>query len=148
MNVSFDTSTGEITIRRQLKRGGVVRDIVKTIYPGQSYLRHSYEDWLMLAAMHEHARNPWNSGEQRKQIEREIAEGWRRLEELTGEPGYPRCLEILGLSPPVTLDKIKAAYREKAKILHPDAGGDAGEFRRVNAAYRVLKRLEGQHEAH
>ena len=34
----------------------------------------------------------------------------------------------LGLLPPYTLEDIRAAYREKAKTLHPDRGGTPADF--------------------
>lgn len=45
--------------------------------------------------------------------------------------------EILGLNgKPLTLEDVKAAYREKAKVLHPDMPtGDADKFRELNSAY-------------
>lgn len=49
--------------------------------------------------------------------------------------------KILGVRPNATLAEIKKAYREKAKILHPDLSGDVthrDEFEEMMQAYRVL----------
>ena len=49
--------------------------------------------------------------------------------------------KILGVRPNATLSEIKRAYREKAKLLHPDLTGDTSrrdEFNEVVQAYRVL----------
>ena len=49
--------------------------------------------------------------------------------------------KVLGVRPNATLAEIKRAYREKAKLLHPDLTGDASrrdEFNEVVQAYRVL----------
>lgn len=48
---------------------------------------------------------------------------------------------ILGLLPPVTLEQVKAAYRELAKVHHPDVGGDAARFKMVSEAYQDLLEL-------
>lgn len=40
----------------------------------------------------------------------------------------PPCLRALGLTFPCSEDDVKEAYREKAKELHPDRGGDVGRF--------------------
>jgi hypothetical protein len=51
-------------------------------------------------------------------------------------PGTPPvCLRILGLTPPSTEAEVRAAYRRKARELHPDVGGDAAAFVLLNAAY-------------
>lgn len=56
---------------------------------------------------------------------------------------YLRCtnLRTLGLdgSRPYTAAEIKAAFVEKAKSAHPDAGGDAAQFRRLKDAYDALR---------
>jgi hypothetical protein len=44
-------------------------------------------------------------------------------------------LAILGLVQPVTVEDVKAAYLEKAKTAHPDRGGDAHEFIRLQQAF-------------
>ena len=49
--------------------------------------------------------------------------------------------KTLGVRQNATLSEIKRAYREKAKLLHPDLTGDVSrrdEFEKVVTAYRVL----------
>jgi hypothetical protein len=45
---------------------------------------------------------------------------------------------LLGLEPGATLAELKRAYRQRALQTHPDQGGDAEEFRRVQRAYEKL----------
>lgn len=52
--------------------------------------------------------------------------------------GYERkleCMVTLGLSPPYSLDDVKAAYYSKARRLHPDHGGSAESFRQLHDAF-------------
>lgn len=44
----------------------------------------------------------------------------------------------LGLPPGALDDEIKSAYRNKAREHHPDKGGDAEAFRRINRARNIL----------
>lgn len=60
-----------------------------------------------------------------------------------GSREHRPCLAILGLTPPVSADDVKAAYRRKAKETHPDHGGDAAAFNRVTSAYREAMALCG-----
>ena len=49
--------------------------------------------------------------------------------------------QVLGVRPNATLSEIKRAYREKAKLFHPDSSGDSSnkeQFTQVVQAYRVL----------
>lgn len=49
--------------------------------------------------------------------------------------------QTLGLEPNATLTEIKRAYRLRALETHPDRGGTAEEFRKVQSAYeRALAR--------
>jgi hypothetical protein len=54
--------------------------------------------------------------------------------------GHPLAWEALGLrfGESVSPDVLKAAYRERAKKVHPDQGGNPREFRRVHRAYTHL----------
>jgi DnaJ-class molecular chaperone len=45
---------------------------------------------------------------------------------------------LLGVAKSATPDDIKRAFRKKAHALHPDKGGDAEKFKKVNEAYQVL----------
>lgn len=42
---------------------------------------------------------------------------------------------VLGVHPQDGLETVKAAYRQRAKETHPDAGGSADAFQRVQKAY-------------
>ncbi|MFM7170718.1 MAG: J domain-containing protein [Cyanobium sp.] len=58
-----------------------------------------------------------------------------------GDPGSdPRqeALRLLGLESGASPQAIKRAYWRLAKTHHPDLGGDAEAFRRIDAAYRLL----------
>lgn len=76
-----------------------------------------------------------------------IIGGLRELRgERTDEPsGSPMdtdlCYRILGLSPSAPWEEIERAYRRKAKVHHPDHGGDEDAMRTLNEAYSRLKRL-------
>ncbi len=48
------------------------------------------------------------------------------------------ALRELGLESGASPEAIKAAHRRLVKRHHPDVGGDAEEFRRINAAYQQL----------
>ncbi|MEE8602874.1 molecular chaperone DnaJ [Euzebya tangerina] len=47
--------------------------------------------------------------------------------------------EVLGVSKEASDADIKKAYRQKARELHPDQGGDEEHFKELTAAYEVLK---------
>lgn len=49
---------------------------------------------------------------------------------------------LLGVSKNASEDDIKRAFRKKAHELHPDKGGDAEQFKKVNEAYQVLSDKE------
>lgn len=53
----------------------------------------------------------------------------------------PRCILALGLTLPCTADDIRAAYRRKVKLLHPDLGGDRREFLRLQSHFEQAMSL-------
>ena len=58
----------------------------------------------------------------------------RLIQERKGMPDVS-CLAALGLTPPVTVEAVKAAFRQKAKATHPDHGGDATAFVTLRSHY-------------
>ena len=46
--------------------------------------------------------------------------------------------EILGVPKTATQDEIKQAYRKLAKVHHPDKGGDAETFKKIQTAHETL----------
>ncbi|MGI6461367.1 MAG: J domain-containing protein [Candidatus Hydrogenedentales bacterium] len=61
----------------------------------------------------------------------------------TRAPASPRdldlCYKMLGISPSAPWEEVEKAYRRKAKIHHPDHGGDEDAMRALNEAYSQLK---------
>lgn len=49
--------------------------------------------------------------------------------------------KVLGVKKNASWNDIQLAYRKKVKVAHPDQGGDASEFRRVQMAYELLKKV-------
>lgn len=44
---------------------------------------------------------------------------------------------VLGLGENASKDEIRKAYKEKAKLYHPDVGGDEEEFNRIRKAFET-----------
>ena len=63
-----------------------------------------------------------------------------QLEQAVRERLCARHCHTLGLTPPVCREEIKAAYRDKAKAMHPDHGGSDEQFCKLTEAYHVLMR--------
>jgi len=52
-------------------------------------------------------------------------------------PATPEYLEVLGLKTDVSKEMVKSAYLRMAKECHPDHGGNAEEFKRLQEAYET-----------
>lgn len=57
-------------------------------------------------------------------------------------PAARSCWKILGVAPGASDEEIDAAYRQRAKDLHPDAGGTAEAMAELNAARARAKNRE------
>lgn len=56
-------------------------------------------------------------------------------------PNKDSIWQTLGLAPSATVAEIKAAYKQRALVVHPDQGGSSESFRALHAAYEAaLKR--------
>ena len=55
-------------------------------------------------------------------------------------PYTPRCITTFGLSMPCTEAELLDAYRRRAKLLHPDRGGDQRQFLRFQAHFEEAVR--------
>ena len=63
-------------------------------------------------------------------------------------PSEREAYEILGLDPGASGDRVRRAYREKVKEVHPDTdGGDEERFKRVAAAYERLTEDDARADA-
>jgi DnaJ-domain-containing protein 1 len=47
--------------------------------------------------------------------------------------------KVLGVKPGASIQDVKQAYRKAAQVAHPDAGGNADDFQRVNDAFKKLR---------
>lgn len=63
---------------------------------------------------------------------------WKRF---AGEGRRDEALAVMELALPVSYEEIKRQYRRLAMRLHPDRGGDAEQFQRLEWAMGVLRVL-------
>lgn len=59
----------------------------------------------------------------------------------------PACLRALGLELPVSAEDVLAAYREQAKTMHPDRGGDLQEFLRLQKHFEQAMHIVQRQQA-
>jgi hypothetical protein len=98
------------------------------------------------------ARDRWDSVADNIQAIRKTIEALRGIERWgTGDmvqraftgfvalPSQESPWDVLGIKPGASSDEIEAAYRQKARFAHPDAGGSTEAMQRLNDARRKLK---------
>jgi hypothetical protein len=57
----------------------------------------------------------------------------------------PACLQALDLELPCTEEEVLASYRELAKTMHPDRGGDLQQFLRLQKHFeQAMKLVRGE----
>ena len=59
---------------------------------------------------------------------------WSRVDDITGDAHYV----ALGVERDATAREIRSAYRAKARVCHPDKGGDARTFAKLQLAFETL----------
>lgn len=73
-----------------------------------------------------------------------------RLNELQQEQGPADAsmdpFAILGVDMNATREEVDKAYKEKAKAVHPDVGGNNIEMAKINAAYETIRMFKGWKE--
>ena len=47
------------------------------------------------------------------------------------------------MSTNATEEEVKKAYRDRARVSHPDRGGSQEEMKKVNAAWEAIKLFRG-----
>ena len=76
--------------------------------------------------------------------------GWSGSGDGSRSTDEVRALEVLELTPDADFDEVKKAWRNKAKLVHPDVKpGDeeaAQEFQKLQLAYEVLRAAEERRE--
>lgn len=85
----------------------------------------------------------WNNLKEasRESVESLINGFWERF---VGDGELQQAVDILGLSKErgnIKIQAVKQAYRKLAMQHHPDRGGDAERFTRINWAFGVLQRV-------
>ncbi len=78
--------------------------------------------------------------------------GWTGSGDGSRSADEMRALEVLDLEGDADFAQVKKAWREKAKLVHPDVKPDdveaAAEFQKLQLAYEVLKSAEERREWH
>jgi curved DNA-binding protein CbpA len=54
---------------------------------------------------------------------------------LLKKPKLPACFQVLGFDRIPDREQLKARYRQLARVVHPDSGGNVEKFIRVRRAY-------------
>lgn len=60
-----------------------------------------------------------------------------------GEKALQADFETLGIKPNTRTSDVEDAYKQAAKVTHPDVGGPPGEFEAVNNAYTNIMKARG-----
>ncbi len=76
----------------------------------------------------------------------------RKSKKETGPGKINRCIEILGVNPGAKKEEVDEAYRDLAKVWHPDRfSGNPRlqkkaeeKFKEINAAYEYMKSIYGK----
>jgi len=76
------------------------------------------------------------------QVMEQMHDAWGREIRRMKRPTY-NPFDVLGVGIGASEQEVKKAYRDMAKQHHPDKGGSDEQFRRIQIAYEVIKKLRG-----
>lgn len=96
-----------------------------------------FADWLEFP---EPLETLMEQAHQRDALRRENQRKRRQAQQRVLNGGFleDEALQLFGLDDNATQDDVKKKYRQLAKQYHPDTGGDAEQFKRINTAYNLL----------
>lgn len=57
---------------------------------------------------------------------------------------YEEACAVLGVDPGSTWEEAQKVYQTKVKFVHPDYGGDAERFKRLQKAYEYIEKVKGR----
>jgi DnaJ-domain-containing protein 1 len=104
----------------------------------------SAREWLdddprrVVADLRQRCTSERRTRSDRRSTDRRSSERDTSGAEAWNDPSRAEAYRQLGLTWGATREAIKQAHRRLVKQHHPDMGGDAAVFRRVNAAYQLL----------
>lgn len=61
------------------------------------------------------------------------------MDKIVSLDDFRDALLELQLLPPVTLKELKKSYKDLSRVHHPDLGGDARKFFKIQKSYQFLK---------
>ena len=101
-------------------------------YKGQQEWKYEYyqEDEYFYDDSNFHS-NPFSDPDDQSDTSADDAKGHNPMKR-------SNSYEVLGISEDSDDEDIKKAFRSKAKVTHPDRGGDPADFRAVREAYEIL----------
>lgn len=62
---------------------------------------------------------------------------------MDAKENFEDACDVLGVDPTSSMEEIDRVYRVKVQYAHPDKGGDAERFKRLQRAYDYIKRIKG-----
>lgn len=119
--------------------GSLVSDFLKTP-AGQDLARTGVEALAQALGLNVKVSQPSEAGKMREQAQETVGKfnKWRTTETATSP------FKILGVDPSAEQEVVKAAYKAKSKMYHPDKPTGSNEkMKEINAAYVQICKMKG-----
>ena len=59
------------------------------------------------------------------------------------DESFDEACATLGVEPTASMEEVERVWRVKVQFAHPDKGGDAERFKRIQKAYELIARVKG-----